>query len=143
MKLYFDTAYIAKCYLNDPDAPQVRRLLSKADAVYSSALCVAEMACAFHRRIRERSLSAQEGSQLRRLFLEHVSSGVWTLLPVTDAVLRSVDALLEALPAGVPLRAGDAIHLASASSAGFTEIWSNDRRLLQAARHVGLAGRSA
>jgi predicted nucleic acid-binding protein len=104
MKLYFDTAYIAKCYLNDPDAPQVRRLLSKADAVYSSALCVAEMACAFHRRIRERSLSAQEGSQLRRLFLEHVSSGVWTLLPVTDAVLRSVDALLEALPAGVPLR---------------------------------------
>jgi predicted nucleic acid-binding protein len=40
------------------------------------------------------------------------------------------------------LRAGDAIHLAAAQGAGFTEIWSNDRHLLQAAPAFGLTGKS-
>ncbi len=42
----------------------------------------------------------------------------------------------------VDLRAGDAIHLAAAQSAGFSEIWSNDKRLLQAAPAFGLTGKS-
>jgi predicted nucleic acid-binding protein len=41
------------------------------------------------------------------------------------------------------LRAGDAIHLAAAQGAGFTEIWSNDKHLLRAAPAVGLIGKSA
>jgi predicted nucleic acid-binding protein len=40
------------------------------------------------------------------------------------------------------LRAGDAIHLASARHEGFSEIWTNDRHMLKAASHFGLAGRS-
>jgi predicted nucleic acid-binding protein len=39
------------------------------------------------------------------------------------------------------LRAGDAIHSAAAEEAGFTEIWSNDRRLLEAAPAFGLTGK--
>jgi len=40
------------------------------------------------------------------------------------------------------LRAGDAIHLAAAQEAGFTEIWTNDRRLIEAAPAFGLTGKS-
>ncbi|HEY6732966.1 MAG TPA: hypothetical protein VI256_04100, partial [Roseiarcus sp.] len=46
-------------------------------------------------------------------------------------------------PADVPLRAGDAIHTATALESGETEIWTNDRHLLAAVAHFGLAGRSA
>jgi hypothetical protein len=46
-------------------------------------------------------------------------------------------------PADVPLRAGDAIHTATALETGETEIWTNDRHLLAAVAHFGLAGRSA
>ena len=35
-------------------------------------------------------------------------------------------------PADVPLRAGDAIHTATALETGETEIWTNDRDLLPA-----------
>lgn len=143
MNLYLDSAYVAKCYLNDPDAQDVRLLAQGAESLYSSAWCIAELACAFHRRVRERALTREQGSQLRRVFLEHVSGGLWNLLPVTEAVLRGVDASVERLPRDVFLRAGDAIHLVSAQMAGFTEIWSNDRRLLRAARYFGLAGKSA
>jgi len=41
------------------------------------------------------------------------------------------------------LRAGDAIHTATALGTGETEIWTNDRHLLAAVAHFGLAGRSA
>jgi predicted nucleic acid-binding protein len=44
--------------------------------------------------------------------------------------------------ADVPLRAGDAIHTATALETGETEIWTNDRHLLAAVAHFGLAGRS-
>ena len=142
MNLYLDSAYVAKCYLNDADAEKVRALVQKADSLCSSAWCLAEIACAFHRRVRERSLTPQQGLQLRRLFFEHVSQGVWSLLPVTEAVLRGVDASVDLLPADVFLRAGDAVHLVSAQMAGFSEIWSNDRHLFRAARYFGLAGRS-
>jgi predicted nucleic acid-binding protein len=48
----------------------------------------------------------------------------------------------DALPPDVPLRAGDAIHTATALETGETEIWTNDRHLLAAVAHFGLAGRS-
>jgi predicted nucleic acid-binding protein len=40
------------------------------------------------------------------------------------------------------VRAGDAIHLAAAQGAGFADIWSNDKRLLEAAPAFGLTGKS-
>ena len=46
-------------------------------------------------------------------------------------------------PAAVPLRAGDDIPTATALDTGETEIWTNDRHLLAAVTHFGLAGRSA
>lgn len=45
------------------------------------------------------------------------------------------------LPGEVFLRTGDAVHLLSARARGLTEIYSNDRHLLRAAPHLGLAGR--
>jgi predicted nucleic acid-binding protein len=40
------------------------------------------------------------------------------------------------------LRAGDAIHLTAAAMVGAKEIWTNDRRMHEAARSFALRGRS-
>jgi predicted nucleic acid-binding protein len=61
-------------------------------------------------------------------------------MPVTESLLRKTAWLA---PADVPLPAGDAIHTATALETGETEIWTNDRHLLAAVAHFGLAGRSA
>ena len=55
-------------------------------------------------------------------------------MPVTESLLRKTAMLI---------RAGDAIHTATALETGETEIWTNDRHLLAAVAHFGLAGRSA
>ena len=142
MRLYLDSAYVANCYLPDPDGAKVRQMVRGENELHSSAWCLAEMACLFHRQIREKHLTRQQVLQLEKHFYEDVENGVWTLWPVSEGLLRSVAAAARRLGSEVFLRTGDAIHLVTAGHAGFSEIWSNDRHLLRAAPHFGLRGRS-
>ena len=142
MNLYFDTAYLAKCYLNEVDSTPVRELAFSATGLYSSSWCLAELACVLQRHVRESKLKRAQADRLRGFFLEDVHSGVWSLLPISDRFLIRVESLVSTLPHSLYLRAGDAIHLAAAQGAGFTEIWSNDKRLLDAAPAFGLTGKS-
>lgn len=142
MRLYLDSAYVAKCYLPEPDGERVRRMVHGENELHSSAWCLAEMACLFHRQIRERRLTREQVLQLGNHFDEDVDNGVWTLWPVSEVLLRSVASASRHLTPQVFLRTGDAIHLVTARHAGFSEIWSNDRHLLRAAPHFGLQGRS-
>jgi predicted nucleic acid-binding protein len=139
---YFDSAYVAKCYLNDPDAERVREMVRVPTPLYSSALCIAEVTCAIHRRYRENLLSQKQAEDLAARFREHVEQGVWTLIPVSHRLLWKMHDTARKLPSAVFVRAGDAIHLASARLAGFSEVWTNDRHMLAAASQFGLAGRS-
>jgi predicted nucleic acid-binding protein len=140
--VYFDTAYVGKCYLNEPDSRDVRELVRSSEDVSCSSLTIAELACAFHRKVREGTLSPKSAAALREYFLEDIRNETWLLVPVSDRILRQVELLTRSLPKSTPLRAGDAIHIVSAVEAGFNEIWTNDRHLLAAAAHFGLKGRS-
>ena len=57
-------------------------------------------------------------------------------MPVTESLLRKTAMLIRSPPPDVPLRAGDAIHTATALDSGETEIWTNDRHLLAAVAHL-------
>ncbi|MBC8166210.1 MAG: type II toxin-antitoxin system VapC family toxin [Bryobacteraceae bacterium] len=140
--MYLDSAYIAKYYVNEPDASAVRKLIRRATYVCSSSWAVVEVTCVFHRHVRERSLSIEQGRELTDVFRHHVESNLWNLKPVTNGLLRKTATLVRGLHTDVPLRAGDAIHLSTALEEGETEIWTNDRRLLEAATHFGISGRS-
>lgn len=141
--MYLDSAYLAKYYVNEPDAVAVRELIRGAALICSSSLAVVEATCTLRRHVREGSLTVAEGQELINLFRSHVDRGVWALLPISERLLLRTVLLAEGLPAHVPLRAGDAIHLATALDAGEPEIWTNDRHLLAAAAHVGIVGRTA
>ncbi len=139
--MYLDSAYIAKYYVNEPDATAVRDLIRRASAISSSSWALLEINCVFHRHVREGPLTAAQGQELADIFRSHVEADLWDLRPVSDALLRRTVMLIGRLPSHVPLRAGDIIHLATALDAGETEIWTNDRHLLAAAACIGLAGK--
>jgi len=142
LRLYFDTAYLGKCYWNEPGGRLVRELAQQADGLYSSAICIAEMACLAHRKLREGQITPADAVIRRDLFLDDVNAGVITAVPVTDRLLRRVEATTRALPPSCYLRTFDALHLVTAADLGFVEVWTNDRHMLAAAPHFGLAGRS-
>ncbi|MEQ1946872.1 MAG: type II toxin-antitoxin system VapC family toxin [Bryobacteraceae bacterium] len=140
--MYLDSAYIAKYYVNEPDAAAVRKVIRSAPEVCSSNWALVEVTAVFHRHVREGSLTNAQGKALMDLFRTHAEAGLWNLIPVNEALLRTTATLIRGLPGKVPLRAGDAVHIASALDAGESEIWTNDRHLLAAASHFGLNGRS-
>ena len=142
MRLYFDTAYLGKCYWNEPDGRLVRELARRAHGLYSSAICIAEMACLSHRKVREGPVTSADAVMRRDLFPDDLSSGVITAVPVTDRLLRRVEARTRTLPLSCYLRTFDALHLVTAADSGFGEVWTNDRHMLATAPHFGLAGRS-
>ena len=142
MRLYLDSTYVAKCYLNDPDSVAVRALVQEATDLWSSSIAVAEVSCAIHRRFREGLLNWNQANSLIAAFYAHLDAGSWNLEPLTGEVLQLIKQRMVKAGRKVFLRAGDAIQLASAHTAGFSEIWSNDRHLLQAASHFGLRGRA-
>jgi predicted nucleic acid-binding protein len=140
--LYLDAAYVVKHYLNEPESNAIRLIVRRGGLVASSALALAEVQCVFHRKMREGTISADIAAALSRSFLAHVDEDFWTLVPVTESVLRRAGAIVLSSPPSVFLRAGDAVHLTTAKDLGEKEVWTNDRHMLAAAPHFGLIGRS-
>lgn len=138
--LYFDSNYILKCYLPEPNANLVRALASRPVAKSCSIVGRVEVLAALHRKLRERSLTR---AQLRAVWGElrkDEEAGVWSWLPFDRAVERAVEDALLGLDARVFLRAADAIHLVTARLHGFAAVHSHDRRLLAAAAKLGVRG---
>lgn len=142
MRLYFDTAYLAKCYWNEPDGRAVRAMARNADEICSSAVCIAEIACLAHRKVREAGVTASDASRRRELFLDDLKTGVISVIPVTERILLRVESVTRSLPDSCYLRSLDALHLVTAAESGFGEVWTNDRHMLAAAPFFGLTGRS-
>ena len=114
----------------------------QADGLCSSAICIAEMACLAHRKVRKHPANRLDAEIRQNLFLDDLNSGVITPVPVTERLLRRVETAARALPDACYLRTCDALHLVTAAGLGLVEVWTNDRHMLAAKPHFGLLGRS-
>lgn len=140
--IYFDTAYLLKCYVKEVGWQEVRALARQHDRVACSAYGRLELHAALHRKLRERELTrAQLATVFDQLELDDAQR-LWNWLPLTEAIMASVTSLFRALPGTVFVRTADAIHLVTAMSHGFREVYSNDIHLLAAAPHFSLRGKN-
>lgn len=95
-----------------------------------------------HRHLREKKLTQADAALVLQVMQRDDDVGLTTWFPVSAHVLDRVKQEFEKLPATVFLRTADALHLVCAQEQGFTEVYSNDRHLLAAAHHFGLAGKN-
>lgn len=136
--LYFDTAYIIKCYSNEPGSLELAEFLEENSGLGSSAFAKLEFACALHRNLREKHLRPEEATTYLAEFRRDEKAGLWTFFPVTTDLLEIASDLIAKLSPRIFLRAGDALHLVTAKEHGFAEIYTNDSHMLAAAAHFGL-----
>jgi predicted nucleic acid-binding protein len=137
---YFDAAYIAKCYLNEPGAERVRAVAYRADGLASCELARIEFASILRRHVRERHITRREMSGVLQDFEQDEQNGVWHWLAITSALVEKARQTVLQLPAALFIRSGDALHLTCAEEHGFREVYTNDRHMLKAARHFRLKG---
>jgi len=140
--VYFDSAYIAKFYLSEPESERVRALAEREGKVCCSVIGRVETAQVFHRKLREGHANRAALASLFDQFEADDQSSLWTWLPLTDDLVASAVQRFRNLSAKMALRSADAIHLVSASEHGFDAIYSNDVRILTAAPQFGLRGNS-
>src|SRR5262249_41417651 len=95
---------------------------------------------AFHRKLREGSLTISEYTHVLAQFALDCREGAYRWLPLSPAVIQRVNTTYKTLPRTVFLRSSDAIHLACAAENRFREIYSNDGHLLVAASHFSIRG---
>ena len=138
--IYFDTAYLAKCYLNEPGSLEVRELAAKAGKVACSAYGRIELAATFHRNLRQGTLTAAEFRLIWKQYDLDEKNRLWTWFPVNQELLSDVVLRFRKLAPSVFLRSADALHLACAVEHGFKEICSNDGHLLAAAKAFKIKG---
>ncbi len=138
--VYFDSAYIAKCYLREPGADEVLDLAEASAGRASLVIAVVEVNAVFHRHFREGRLTREQLLATCLRFEEDQRGGFWQWLPLDDAAARRAGRKFRQFSAEIFLRSLDCLHLTAAGEAGFAEIYSNNRHLLTAAPHFGLRG---
>lgn len=140
--IYFDSAYIAKFYLTEPDSAQVRALAEAEGRVCCSTLGRIEVAQVFHRKLREGQASRSEARALFDQFDADGAGGLWTWLPLTEGLVVAATAAFRRLSPTLVLRTADALHLVSAKEHGLKTVCTNDVRMLAAAGAFKLRGRT-
>ena len=141
--VYFDSAYIAKFYLSEPESGRVRALAEREGKVCCSTIGRVETAQVFHRKLREGKATKAECAALFEQFGADCESGLWTWLPLTEDLVESAVQRFRELSPKVLLRSADTIHLVSAQEHGLDAIYSNDARVLAAAPEFDIRGLTA
>ena len=138
--VYFDSALVAKFYLNEAGRDAVRDLARTAGIVVTSGIAVAEVSAAFHRKFREGALELDVFEALHGQFQHDLENGLWRLIAPTEALLDDVRSLFAKLDKSIFLRSIDALHLVTAKAEHFERLYSNGRHLLAACASVRLEG---
>ena len=137
--IYLDSTCLVRLYFEDAGYERVRHLAA-SNTVACAQHGRAEVISAFHRKLRERVISARLYEIILQEFLTEMRGGAFRWLPLSESVLERAELVYSRLPATIFLRAADALHLSTASENGFREIHSNDTKLLSAAPHFALRG---
>jgi len=132
--IYLDASALVKLFVPESESDDLNAALVGVTDVIISDLALTEMASALGRRAREQLLSRDEAQRLYREASKVLRSSRHAEL--TPPIHRRAERLMLSL--SLPVRALDALHLASALDAQAATLVSFDPRLRDAAASQGL-----
>jgi predicted nucleic acid-binding protein len=132
--VYLDASALVKLFVPEPESDDLNRALAGLTDVIVSDLALTETASALGRRVREHRLTRDNA---RRLYREAAKlHAAVHHAELTPPIHRRAERLLLSL--ATPLRALDALHLATAFDAEAATVVTFDPRLRDAAVSQGL-----
>ncbi len=140
---YFDSAYIAKFYVDELESSAVRHLAQSLGSVHCSALGRIEVTSVFHRKWREGAFTDTEFREVSAQFADDCAVGLWTWLSVTESLIAHTADSIRSLRKDITIRSLDALHLVCAREHGLQCVYTNDRHMLRAATAFGVEAMTA
>ena len=139
---YWDTSAVIKLYLDEPDSEKFRGIAATVPRIMISTLTWSEARVTFRRKEADGSLAKGATEQLMRTLFENIEDGrinsmMWGELLEPEAE-RVIDRCWTRSPC-IRVRTLDAIHIASALTAGETIFVTADIRQRDAAAACGLS----
>jgi len=134
---YLDSSALVKLYVSAQSSEQLDAVLAGRTDLIASDFALTEAMSAVCRLQREGALSREAKLGIHRQFLSHANSGLFELADLNRSVYRAAERRL-LNSGGVPLRAGDALHLALALAGGCRTMITFDHRLAEASGNNGL-----
>ncbi|MFW6115546.1 MAG: type II toxin-antitoxin system VapC family toxin [Chloroflexota bacterium] len=110
---YLDASALVKRYVDEPGTQWVRAVVGSGEALFfTSRMTIVEVVSAFSRRLRDGTLTAADFATARDMFRSDCLND-YQVMPPNAVVIDQACELLERYS----LRAYDAIHLATATTA--------------------------
>src|SRR5665213_3776803 len=97
--IYFDSAYLAKCYLAEMGYREVRALAERSGPLKSVELAKTEVAAVFHRHLQEGRFRPKEHKEFTLQFGQDCADGIVSFIPVSSALLVATQSAYQKLPA--------------------------------------------
>ena len=132
MKTFFDSSAFAKRYIEERGSQAVDSLCQEATELALSVLCVPEIISALNRRVREGLLTDREYTEVKQYLSQDIRDAV--IVNLVPQVVSTCTKILEASP----IRAADALQIASALEWETELFVSADKRQISAAKKAGL-----
>lgn len=132
--VYVDTSVLVPLFVNEPQSAAVAHWYAREkDELLAAAWCVPEFASALGIKQRTGALSGRQAQDVWARF-ERMAAADLRLLPVAPAHFHRAAELV--LDATTGLRAGDALHLACAETAGAGQMATLDDVLIRNAERL-------
>ena len=136
--MYLDTSALVPLYVPESGSDECERIVTGAPGVFTSELGRAELTRALLAKQKNGLLDAEQSARLSALFDQHCDEGTVRLIAFDRGTVREATDLMRQVAPDVLLRTLDAIHLATYLSVDAGPLFTRDKRMLEAARKLGL-----
>lgn len=139
---YWDSSALIKLYLAESDSIVYDRIVAEStEETVVSEIAEPEILCALRRRELDGSIPRGAPERIYRKVRAHIAAGRVELIPYGSQVTAEVERVVKIAyrDKGIPVRAIDAIHMATARLVGARRMVTADKRLGALASELGMS----